>query len=143
MVTGEVMAEVFGEWRRDASPCGGALVLWLQDLAPGAGWGLLDSRGEPKAVYHHLRRALAPVAVWTVDEGLGGVIAHVANDTQTDVRARLRVALYRDFELKVDEASEDIDAPAAQPHASVMSRRCSAISSTLPGHTVSAPRVKT
>ena len=32
-VSGEVMAEVFGEWRREASPCGGALVLWLGDLA--------------------------------------------------------------------------------------------------------------
>ncbi len=113
IVTGEVMAEVFGEWRREASPCGGALVLWLQDLAPGAGWGLLDSSGEPKAVYHHLKRALAPVAVWTVDEGLGGVVAHVANDTQSGVHAHLRVALYRDFELKVHEASERIDVP---PH---------------------------
>ena len=36
---GEVMAEVFGEWRRGASPCGGGLVLWLRDLVPGAGWG--------------------------------------------------------------------------------------------------------
>ena len=34
--TGEVMAEVFGEWRRAGSPCGGGLVLWLSDLLPGA-----------------------------------------------------------------------------------------------------------
>ena len=32
-VSGEVMAEVFGEWRRAASPCGGGIVLWLRDLA--------------------------------------------------------------------------------------------------------------
>lgn len=87
----------------------GALVLWLGDLAPGAGWGLLDSRGEPKAVYHHLRRALAPIAVWTVDEGLGGVVAHVANDTRAHLRADLRVALYRDLELKVEEATESVE----------------------------------
>ena len=74
------MAEVFGEWRRAGSPCGGGLVLWLRDLVPGAGWGVLDHRGEPKVAYHHLRRALAPVAVWTTDEGLGGVGVHVAND---------------------------------------------------------------
>src|SRR5438552_4634674 len=47
--SGEVMAEVLGEWRRDASPCGGGIVLWLRDLAPGAGWGLIDVRGRPKA----------------------------------------------------------------------------------------------
>ena len=100
------MAEVFGEWRRGASRCGGALVLWLRDLEPGAGWGLLDSAGEPKVAYHHLRRALAPVAVWTTDEGLGGIAVHVANDGPSRCARRLRVALYRDFEQRVGEASE-------------------------------------
>ncbi len=108
-VTGEVMAEVFGEWRRAQSPCGGGLVLWMRDLAPGAGWGVVDHRGEPKVVYHHLRRTLAPVAVWTSDEGLGGVLAHVANDRPTPLRARLRVALYRDFEQRVGEALQTIE----------------------------------
>ncbi len=79
-VSGEVMAEVFGEWRRAGSPCGGGIVLWLRDLVPGAGWGLFDHRGVPKVAYHHLRRALAPVALWTTDEGLGGIVVHVAND---------------------------------------------------------------
>jgi beta-mannosidase len=100
-LTGEVMAEVFGEWRRASSPCRGALVLWLRDLTPGAGWGLIGHDGEAKLAYHHLRRALAPVAVWTVDEGLGGVVAHVANDRSTPLRATLRVALYRDREQRV------------------------------------------
>ena len=44
-VSGEVMAATFGEWRREASPCQGGLVLWLRDLVPGAGWGLLDHEG--------------------------------------------------------------------------------------------------
>ena len=55
-VTGELMAEVFGEWRRASSPCAGGIVLWLRDLVPGAGWGILD-RGRPKVAWHHLRRA--------------------------------------------------------------------------------------
>lgn len=112
-VSGEVMAEVFGEWRRARSACGGGLVLWLRDLVPGAGWGLLDDRGEPKVAYHHLRRALAPVAVWTSDEGLGGVVAHVANDRGERLGARLRVALYRDLEHRVEEAVETIE---LEPH---------------------------
>jgi beta-mannosidase len=108
-VTGEVMAETFGEWRRAGSPCRGALVLWLKDLRPGAGWGVLDHRGEPKVAYHHLRRALAPVSVWSTDEGLGGIAVHVANDRSEPLHARLRVALYRGFEQRVDEASTDVD----------------------------------
>jgi beta-mannosidase len=115
--TGEVMAEVFGEWRRAGSPCRGALVQWLRDLQPGAGWGVLDHEGNPKAAYHHLRRALAPVAVWTTDEGLNGIDVHVANDRAEPLQARLRVALYRDFELKVEEASEELD---LAPHAGLI-----------------------
>jgi beta-mannosidase len=113
LATGEVMAEVFGEWRRAASRCHGGLVLWLRDLLPGAGWGVIDHRGVPKLAYHHLKRALAPVAVWTVDEGLGGVVAHVANDRPQSLTASLRVALYRDGELRVGEAATAIE---LQPH---------------------------
>jgi beta-mannosidase len=117
-VTGEVMAEVFGEWRRAASSCGGALVLWLRDLAPGAGWGVLDHRGEPKVAFHHLRRALAPVAVWTTDEGLGGVAIHVANDHPDPLSARLRVSLYRDLEQQVGEALEPLELEGHGAHES-------------------------
>ncbi len=114
-VTGEVMAEVFGEWRRAASPCGGALVLWLRDLMPGAGWGVLDEAGRPKPVYHHLRRALAPVAVWTIDEGLGGVVAHLANDGAEPLSGTLRVAFYSGLERKVEEATTAVElAPHSQ-----------------------------
>ncbi len=111
-VTGEVMAAVFGEWRRRSSACGGGLVLWLTDHRPGAGWGLLDHRGEPKVAYHYLRRALAPVAVWSTDEGLNGVAAHLANDRDAPLDCSLRVALYRDFEVLVDEASVPLSLPA-------------------------------
>jgi beta-mannosidase len=102
-VSGEIMAEVLGEWRRAGSPCGGALILWLKDLFPGAGWGVLDHRGAPKVAYHHLRRVLAPTAVWMTDEGLGGIDVHVANDRGEPLAARLRLSLYREDRL-VDEA---------------------------------------
>jgi beta-mannosidase len=108
LVSGEAMAEVFGEWRRLGSPCGGGMVLWLRDLAPGAGWGVIDHRGEPKVAYHYLRRALAPVAVWTTDEGLDGIDVHVANDRPTPLSSRLRVALYRDCEHLLDEVFTDV-----------------------------------
>jgi beta-mannosidase len=107
-VTGEVMAEVLGEWRRAGSPCAGALVLWLTDLRPGAGWGLLDHRGRPKPALDAVRRALAPIAVWSTDEGLGGIDVHVANDGPEPLEATLRIGLYRDLEIPVGEASREL-----------------------------------
>jgi beta-mannosidase len=112
-VSGELMAEVFGEWRRQASPCGGGLVLCLTDLCPGAGWGLLDHRGQPKEAYHRLGQALAPVAVWSTDEGLGGVELHVANDGPEPLLAELRLALYRDLETCVGEQRTEL---SLEPH---------------------------
>jgi beta-mannosidase len=112
IASGEAMAAVFGEWRRAGSPCAGGLMLWLRDLAPGAGWGLLDSNGAAKVAYHHLRRALAPTAVWMTDEGLNGVDVHLAHDGPEPLAARLRIALYRDFEQPVGEACEEIELPA-------------------------------
>jgi beta-mannosidase len=111
-VTGEVMAETLGEWRRGGSPTRGAIILWLRDVLPGTGWGLVDHRGEPKVVWHHVRRALAPVAVWTTDEGLGGVAVHIANDRDRELRANLRIALYRDFEHRLEEVAIPVELAA-------------------------------
>ena len=80
VVTGEVMSEVLGEWRRARSTCRGALLWWLNDIQPGAGWGILDAVGRPKPAYWYVRRVLQPVAVWMIDEGLNGISVHVAND---------------------------------------------------------------
>jgi beta-mannosidase len=113
-VSGEAMKSVFGEWRRPGSPCGGGLILWLRDLVPGAGWGLVDHSGNPKPVLGALREALAPTAVWFTDEGLAGVGVHVANDGAEPLRATLRLALFADFEKNVGEAAAEID---LEPHA--------------------------
>ncbi|MCW2989420.1 MAG: glycoside hydrolase family 2 protein, partial [Solirubrobacterales bacterium] len=107
-VSGELMAEVFGEWRRAGSPCAGGIVLWLRDIVPGPGWGLVDHAGRPKEALRHLRRALAPVAVWTTDEGMNGIAVHAANDGPAACVARLRISLYRGLETLVGEAVEEI-----------------------------------
>ena len=79
-VSGEVMAAVFGEWRRAGSPCGGGLVLWLRDLVAGRRLGPGRRRRRAEAALPAPAPALAPTAVWMTDEGLGGVGVHVAND---------------------------------------------------------------
>lgn len=98
IATAEVMAATFAEWRRKRSACGGGLVWFLRDLVPGAGWGILDSFGQPKAAYYALRRALQPVAVLISDEGCNGLAIHVVNDCGDELQTLLTVTLYRNGE---------------------------------------------
>ena len=106
------MTEVFSEWRRAESGCGGAFVLWLRDLVPGAGWGLIDSAGTAKPVFRALRDVLAPVAIWMTDEGMGGYAVHVANDRPDPLDATVTIRL--------SQSNRPVDggqvAIAVQPH---------------------------
>jgi beta-mannosidase len=95
VVTGEVMARTIGEWRRGGSTCRGALVWFYQDLWLGAGWGVLDAAGRPKAAYYALKRAMAPIAVAITDEGANGVHIHLANDRNSALDGELTVSLLR------------------------------------------------
>jgi beta-mannosidase len=104
-VTGEVMAATFAEWRRSRSPTRGALILFLRDLWPGAGWGLIDANGTPKLCYYALRRALAPVATAISDEGVNGLAVHVFNDRGAALSATLDLVLYRRGEIEVGRGS--------------------------------------
>lgn len=88
-VTGEVIEATFAEWRRHGSSCGGALIWTLQDLMPGAGWGIIDSTGQPKPVWHAVRRAFRPIQVLLLDEGTNGLDVHVINETPVERSIRL------------------------------------------------------
>ena len=101
MTTGEAMARAFSEWRRPASPCNGALVLFLQDLWAGAGWGLLDETGVPKACFQALKRVLQPTTVLLSDEGGNGLYAHVINESGEEKQVELEVGAWRGGEVLV------------------------------------------
>lgn len=105
VVTGEAMAAAFAEWRRPGSRCGGALVWFLRDLWAGAGWGLVDDRGLPKACFYALRRVLQPVAVLFSDEGVNGVAVHLLNEGATPITGELCLRLHGNGEALVDEAT--------------------------------------
>ena len=118
VATGEAMLRAFSEWRRPGSTCRGALVWLSRDLWPGAGWGVIDATGRPKAAYWYLKRALAPVALLVIDEGLNGLWIHAVNDTGTAVEGDLRIALYRDGNRLGEAASASVQLPA-RGHASI------------------------
>ncbi len=108
LATAETMAAAFAEWRRPASTCGGALLLFLRDLWAGAGWGVLDDRGVPKSAFHALRRALAPTAAFVTDEGGNGLDVHVVHDGPSELRAVLRVEAWRDGAVRVAQGQQAI-----------------------------------
>jgi beta-mannosidase len=93
--TGEVMARAFSEWRAAGSGCRGALVWFLRDLWAGAGWGLLDDAGRPKACFHALARVLQPQTVLLTDEGSNGLVAHLVNESAQPLAATLDIAAWR------------------------------------------------
>ena len=112
VVTGRVMAHVFAEWRAPESGCGGGLVWFMNDLRPGAGWGILDSEGLPKPVWHYLRRAWAPLTVFVLDRGLDGARVDVHNEAGEAVAGSLTVRIFSAGSALLAEATESITVPA-------------------------------
>ncbi|MBP1852033.1 glycoside hydrolase family 2 protein [Rhizobium halophytocola] len=108
-VTGEVSTETFAEWRRPRSTCNGALVWTFQDLMPGAGWGLVDSSGEPKPVWYAMKRAFRPVQVLLTDEGTNGLDIHVINEKDTALETELSLTCLRDGRQPVVSGHRRID----------------------------------
>ena len=102
VVTGAVMESVFAEWRRARSPTGGGLVWTFQDLWPGAGWGVVDALGEPKAAWYALRRAFRSLQVAMTDEGVNGLAIHLINDTDQVCAVVLRLVCMRDATAIID-----------------------------------------
>ncbi len=97
IVSGEMMSQVFAEWRSCHSHCSGGLVWFLKDFWPGAGWGIIDSCGLPKAAYYYLKRCWQPVAVCITDESLNGLHIHVNNETKKNFSGELEVTLLNEF----------------------------------------------
>jgi beta-mannosidase len=108
----ELFRAAVSEWRRPGSGCAGALVLGLRDLVPGAGWGLVDALGRPKAPWYALRDLLAPVALLATDEGLDGIRLHAVNDTAAQVSADLQVRLFTPAGHPAEAATSAVVVPA-------------------------------
>lgn len=108
LVSGRVMADAMEEWRRGRSLCHGALIWFLRDLWPGAGWGVIDSQGKPKAAWYALARSLQPVTVFFSDEGLNGLAVHVINESSRALDLGLELSLFRTLESTARRARLDL-----------------------------------
>lgn len=105
-----LMGEAVAEWRRASSACAGLLLVGIRDLMAGAGWGVVDTLGRPKAPWFALAGSCQPVAVLLTDEGLNGLAIHLVNDTAGTVRGRLRLSLHSG-----DHCLETAEAPVEVP----------------------------
>jgi beta-mannosidase len=107
-----LIEETFNEWRRVGSTCQGALVWQWQDVVPGAGWGLLDSRGRRKPAWYALRRACRTRQIILTDEGLNGLAVHILNERAEPLRAKLRLACLSNGQVAAREAEREIEVAA-------------------------------
>lgn len=107
IISGEILSQVYSEWRSKHSHCSGALVWFLKDLWPGAGWGIIDSHGLPKAVYYYLKRCWQPVNVCITNESLNGLDIHIINETNDQFKGDLEVTLLNEFSATI--ANEKIE----------------------------------
>lgn len=107
----EAVSAAYSYWRGTDSGCDGALVLALRDTGPGAGWGLVDILGVPKAPWYPWARAAAPVAILLDDRGLDGLRITVPNDRPTELTARLVVTLHTMTGLVPTEGAVEITIP--------------------------------
>ncbi len=115
-VTGRLMEAVFTEWRRPNSGCGGGLILQLQDLAWGSGWGVIDVTGRPKPAWYALRRAFRPLQLGVTDEGLDGLAIHAINETAAPIPVRIEFACLRDGKIPICKAERELTLPARGGH---------------------------
>jgi beta-mannosidase len=106
-----VMSEAMAEWRRPGSSCAGLLLVGLRDLRAGAGWGVMDALGHPKAPWFALARASRPVGLLLTDEGLNGLALHLVNDGAGDVVGQVEVDVYS-ADHRIDHGSRTATVPA-------------------------------
>lgn len=115
VVTGEVMQSVFDYWQSDASKCGGGLIWFLRDIVPGAGWGLIDSDGKPKALYYLLRRCWSTTRLYFRDLGMDGQNVCVYHDSDVVLDGTVEIQLLQSSRTCIASASKSVRVSRGNP----------------------------
>lgn len=112
IVTGEIMRQAYSEWRSLNSCCSGALVWFLKDFWPGAGWGILDSEATPKACYYYLKRIWQPINLTITDESINGLDIHIINESPEPLEAKLTMSIFNNGHISIAVACIDVELAA-------------------------------
>ena len=105
VVTGEVMARAFGEWRRARSTCRGGWSGSCAICGRAPGWGVVDATGAPRRPSTTCRRAFAPLRASHQRRGQQRARVHVVNDRpERASTASSSSTLYRAGEVQVGRA---------------------------------------
>jgi beta-mannosidase len=107
-VSGEMMAQAFAEWRSTRSHNHGALVWFYKDLWPGAGWGVVDSTGLPKAAYYYLKRSWQSRQLTLTNEGLNGLELHLTNESPESCSGTVELTLLKEPNIVVARHEVDV-----------------------------------
>ena len=116
ITSGEIMSQVYSEWRSSHSQCSGALVWFLKDFWPGAGWGIIDSNGLPKACYYYLKRSWQPLNIHMTNESLNGYDIHINNETKKDFNGSIEFTLLNKNSTVIATTSRHVTIPAETTH---------------------------
>lgn len=109
VITGEIMAQTIGLWRSAFTPTSGALMWFWRDLFLGAGWGIVDSLGQPKAAYYSWKRACQPRAIFLIDRGMNGLVVEIINELPEVLDARLEITGFNAQDAQTFSVTEIIN----------------------------------
>ncbi len=113
IASGEIMSQTFAEWRSTHSQCAGGLIWFLKDFWQGAGWGIIDSNGLPKACYYYLKRCWQPINIALTNETLNGIDIHVNNELTQDFTGTIELLLLNKNSTVITQESISISVPAS------------------------------
>ena len=101
-------------YRRNKGRCWGLLFWQLNDCWPVQSWSVIDSACEPKAAYHAVQEACAPVLLSLHRTG-DNVEAHLTNDLNTPLSGTITLALveFNGKEIGSESAPATVGANAA------------------------------
>ncbi|XOV81710.1 MAG: hypothetical protein ACFHXK_12610 [bacterium] len=113
LAVGEVMYALQTGWRAKGIRCNGSLVISLNDVIAGNGWGLIDSQDRPKTPFYYVKRAWQPLGLTIVNRGVNGLRVIVHNDKAEGFMGILKLSLCRNDGVVLFRGEQRVQVDAA------------------------------